>query len=74
LIDGGKLNAVVFAQLFDKKIYSLPIIQKLLANKWLEEKEDCFQLTETGMEMEDAIGPLLFSEQVNQLMQAFELC
>ena len=74
LIDGGRLNALSFSQLFGKKVFSLPIIQQLFTKQWLEEQNNFFQLTEAGMEMEDVIGPMLFSKKVNQLSQAFELC
>lgn len=73
LIDGGQLHSRTFEQLFGKKVDSLPIIQALIAKKWLMEKGDYWSLTESGMEMEDMIGPMLYSEKVKQLMQVFEL-
>ena len=49
------------------------IINELLNNNWLGEKDNYFYLNEKGMEMEDYIGPLLFSENVKKLMNEFKL-
>lgn len=73
LIDGGKLNPEEFTRQFDESVFNLPIIQELMGKKCLEEKDGFVQLTEIGMEMEDMIGPLFFSENVKALMQTFEL-
>jgi len=73
LIDGGKLNPQKFTSEFGKDVTSLEQIKDLLTRALLQEKENYFHLTEKGMELEDAIGPELFSEQTKALMQSFEL-
>ena len=73
LIDGGKLFPAAFTQRFEKSVFDLPIIQEFLQKNWLEEKEGYWQLSESGMEKEDFIGPMLFSENVKKLMKEFEL-
>ena len=40
---------------------------------WLAQEANYWQLSEAGMEMEDAIGPMFFSEQVKNLIRDFEL-
>lgn len=73
LIDGGKLNIQKFKSLFGKEITSMEMMAQLFVNNWVEEKGDFLQLNERGMELEDAIGPMLFSKEVKTLMNAFEL-
>jgi len=73
LIDGGTLYPEVFQQQFGLDCFSLPIIQQLREKKWLAQTENYLQLSEAGMELEDAIGPMFYSDNVKQLMQAFEL-
>jgi len=73
LIDGGVLYPVIFKQQFGKDCLSLPVVQELLNKKWLVWKGAYLQLSESGLEMEDAIGPMFYSENVRDLMQNFEL-
>ena len=73
LIDGGQLDPLVFSQRFNLNISELDVMEKFINKKWLEEKEGYFKLSEKGMEMEDMIGPMLFSNQTKALMQTFEL-
>ena len=73
LIDGGRLDANDFKQRFGKDISALPMLDFLFNEKWLEQKDGFFRLNERGMEMEDWIGPILFSENVKELMANFEL-
>ncbi len=73
LIDGGVLSPEKFKRQFGRDCLSFPIIQQLLDEKCLEWTANYLQLSEAGMEMEDAIGPLFFSDTVRQLMQVFEL-
>lgn len=72
LIDGGALYPEVFKQQFGKDCFSLANVQRLLQEGWLEPKANYWQLSEAGMEMEDAIGPMFFSKNVKKKMQAFE--
>ena len=73
LIDGGRLDTDDFLKRFGKEVASLPILEFLFNQKWLEQKDGFFRLNESGMEMEDWIGPMLFSENVKLLMEKFEL-
>ena len=73
LIDGGALYPEVFQEQFGIDCLTLPIIQQLLAQKWLAQEANYLQLSEAGMELEDAIGPMFFSDNVRWLMQVFEL-
>ncbi len=73
LIDGGCLNKEAFRTRFGKDISTINIIQRLFDFNWLEENEDYLQLNKSGMEMEDAIGPMLFSENVKFLMSEYNL-
>ena len=73
LIDGGRLDESVFSKRFGKEVASLPILEFLFNQKWLEQKDGYFRLNEKGMEMEDWIGPMLFSKNIKLLMDKFEL-
>ena len=73
LIDGGQLDMQDFNKEFGKDISAVEIIAYLFDKKWIEAKDNYLKLTEIGMEMEDSIGPMLFSNHVKSLMQAFEL-
>ncbi len=73
LIDGGRLDCQAFTDQFGKDIFSINLINDLANKKWLDENDGFLQLNEKGMEMEDAIGPMIFSEEVKTLMQNFEL-
>ena len=72
LIDGGTLYPEVFEKEFGKDCFSLASMQRLLNEGWLEQEAGYWQLNEAGLELEDAIGPMFFSETVKKLMQAFE--
>ena len=73
LIDGGRLDATDFKQRFKKDISTIPMLDILFNEKWMEQKDGFFRLNESGMEMEDLIGPMLFSENIKLLMDNFEL-
>lgn len=73
LIDGGRLDGHHFKKHFGKEVETLSILEFLFAQKWLTQKDGFFQLNENGMEMEDWIGPMLFSEDVKTRMQNFDL-
>ncbi|MFK7776461.1 MAG: STM4012 family radical SAM protein [Saprospiraceae bacterium] len=73
LIDGGFLNPQEFKKQFGKDISEIDILDELFERKWLEEKNGFYQLNERGMELEDMIGPMFFSENVKKMMQEFEL-
>jgi len=73
LIDGGRLDTELFQQYFDTKITNFPLINDFFEQGWLIQNDTIIQLTAAGMEMEDFIGPALFSSQINLLMQQYEL-
>jgi len=73
LIDGGKLNSNKFKEQFNQSIFDFPIINDLLQKKYLTKNNEIVQLSVKGLELEDLIGPSLFSKQVNELMDAFQL-
>ncbi len=73
LMDGGKINVKDFEKTFGYAVFDIPIIQEWLEKKWLMVQEDNLGLTILGMELEDYLGPLLFSTNVKTLMSTFEL-
>ena len=73
LMDGGRLSIEKFQALFNQSIFEIDEIQSFFDQKYLEKKGNFIQLSIEGLEMEDWIGPSLFSNQVNDLMNAFEL-
>ncbi len=73
LIDGGRLDTELFELHFKTKITDFPLINDLFEQGWLVQNDSIIQLTAAGMEMEDFIGPALFSSQINLLMQEYEL-
>ena len=50
-----------------------PELMQLFALNLALAREQTLTLTETGIEKSDVIGAWLFSDRVNQLMQAYEL-
>lgn len=73
LIDGGRLDSRTFKERFQQSIFDIAIIQDFFDQKLLEQKGAFIQLSTPGLEMEDWIGPALFSSQVNDRMNAFQL-
>ncbi len=73
LCDGGSLDKEQFALRFGKQVGEEPLLQVLFQDELLVEKQGKIRLNEAGMELEDAIGPMLFSQETNSLMEAFEL-
>ncbi len=73
LIDGGSLDSELFEQYFNQKIESISIIMDLFEQGWLMQNGSIIRLNEAGMEMEDFIGPALFSDQILNLMSEYEL-
>lgn len=73
LIDGGQLNVSNFKAQFGQSIFDFEIINELFENKWVEQHDNLVHLTVKGMEMEDYIGPALFSKQIKEQMKTFEL-
>lgn len=73
LIDGGRLNIIQFKERFNQSIFDFDIIQSFFDENILEKQGDFIQLSVKGLEMEDWIGPALFSSQVKDRMNAFQL-
>ncbi len=73
LIDGGVLNMQKFNKQFGRSIFDYSIINDLFDKKWLKKDGEIVRLTVKGMELEDQIGPSLFSTTVNDLMSKFQL-
>lgn len=62
-----------YRQRFDADLlHDLPQLGELLSSELAVNREDRIQLTPQGVELSDAIGPWLYSPQVQQLMEAFE--
>lgn len=73
LIDGGQLNIVNFKERFNQSIFDFDQIQSFFDQNFLEKNSNFIRLSPQGLEMEDWIGPRLFSSQVNDRMNAFQL-
>ena len=73
LIDGGRLNMVQFQERFHQSVLDFEEIQSLFDQHFLEKEGDFLQLTAEGLEREDWIGPYLFSHQVKEQMNTFQL-
>lgn len=73
LIDGGQLNSTNFKKQFGQSIFDFEIINELFDNKWLEQEDNMVRLSVKGMEMEDYIGPALFSNHIKEQMKTFQL-
>lgn len=73
LIDGGSLDIELFEQHFNRKITSISIVLDLFEQGWLTQNGSTIRLNQAGMEMEDFIGPALFSDHVQSLMNEYEL-
>lgn len=73
LMDGGQLNVVKFKERFQQSIFDLDEIQDFFDQHFLEKKGNFIRLSPKGLEMEDWIGPELFSNQVNDRMNSFQL-
>ena len=73
LIDGGRLDYRKFKERFQQSIFDFEGIQDLFDQNFLEREANFIQLSIKGLEMEDWIGPRLFSKQVNDRMNAFQL-
>lgn len=73
LIDGGRLNSRTFEERFQQSIFDIAVIQDFLDQELLEQEAHFIRLSTLGLEMEDWIGPALFSSQVNDRMNAFQL-
>ena len=71
LIDGGSLDTNQYKRVFNTD--SIPYIDFLFEKDWLVETNNMLSLNLNGMEMEDLIGPMLFSEKTKKSMSEFVL-
>ena len=73
LCDEG-LNLATYHNLFDTSVPAdFPELFQLLPLNLATQDEQILRLTEVGIERSDAIGAWLFSDQVQQLMQTYEV-
>lgn len=73
LIDGGQLAIHQFEEKFHQSVLDMEVIQDFFSQGFLEQEGDWIRLSKRGLELEDWIGPQLFSSQVNDLMNSFQL-
>lgn len=73
IIDGGRLNPRGLKKQYGKDVSEIEVLEYLIHQKLLIQKDGFFQLSEKGMELEDMIGPMFFTKEVKNRMQAFEL-
>jgi len=74
VLHGSGLNIQRYSQLFNLSVLEqFPLLQELLQNGMATLQNNVLQLTSTGMDYADAIGPALYSEPIKELITAFEL-
>ncbi len=74
LLSDEGVNKLAYKQQFGSDVMvDFPELSQLFALNLAIAHEQTFTLTETGIEKSDVIGAWLFSDRVNQLMQAYEL-
>ena len=73
LIDGGHLHMDSFEERFRQSVFEVADMQYFWEQNYLEKDGPIIRLSTQGLEMEDWIGPRLFSSQVNHRMNAFQL-
>ncbi|PSB34027.1 STM4012 family radical SAM protein [Chlorogloea sp. CCALA 695] len=74
LLSDEGLNEQDYKQQFSSDVMvDFPELSQLFALKLAIAHQQVLQLTATGIEKSDVIGAWLFSDRVNQLMQAYEL-
>ncbi|BAY10064.1 STM4012 family radical SAM protein [Calothrix sp. NIES-2098] len=74
LLSHEGLNLLAYRQRFGSDVYAdFPELSELLTLNLAIKHEEILQLTEFGIERSDTIGAWLFSEEVQELMQGYEL-
>jgi oxygen-independent coproporphyrinogen-3 oxidase len=74
LLHGQGLNIQKYKNLFGQDVLKdFPDLMTLISDQFLTEREDVLYLTPSGMEHSDAIGPWLYSENIKELIQQFDL-
>ncbi len=73
LIDGGQLSEHQFEGKFTQSVLDMEVIQDFFNQGLLVQEGDWIKLSKRGLELEDWIGPQLFSSQVNDRMNSFQL-
>ncbi|NET37491.1 MAG: coproporphyrinogen III oxidase family protein [Cyanothece sp. SIO1E1] len=73
LIDGGQLSEHQFEGKFNQSVLDLEVMQDFFNQGFLVQDGDWIKLSKRGLELEDWIGPQLFSSQVNDRMNSFQL-
>lgn len=73
LIDGGQLSEHQFEGKFNQSVLDMEVMQDFFNKGFLVQEGDWIKLSKRGLELEDWIGPQLFSSQVNDRMNSFQL-
>ncbi len=74
LFDTGGIDPAFYRRRFDSEILAdFPAFQELLDRELIVSRDGLFVLTETGLERSDVIGPWLYSQQVQALMEGYQL-
>lgn len=74
LLSDEGLNEAAYQHRFGSDVIAdFPELSQLFSLNLAIANQQIFRLTETGFERSDVIGAWLFSDRVNQLMQAYEL-
>jgi oxygen-independent coproporphyrinogen-3 oxidase len=74
LLSNEGINLTAYQQRFQSNIYTdFPELKQLIDLQLATQPKQILYLTEKGIEYSDTIGAWLFSEQVNQLMQTYNI-
>ena len=74
LFDTGGIDPAFYRRRFDSEILAdFPAFQELLERELIASRDGRFVLTEAGLERSDVIGPWLYSQQVQALMEGYQL-
>lgn len=74
ILEGAYLDFKAYANFFGSlALDDLPELQELYDLNLAAKEQDKLQLNQAGLELSDVIGPWLYSERVQAMMQDFEL-
>ena len=74
LLEGENLNLNRYQAFFESNVFQdLPELNQLLTNNFATEQDGLLQLNPAGLELSDAIGPWLYSSNIQHLMKKYEL-
>lgn len=73
LLEGGALNLVAYQQYFGSNaLEDLPQLEELYSLSLVEDKPNYIQLNTQGLALSDVIGPWLYSDNIQEMMQKFD--